>query len=427
MARDHKLGFLAVTAIGVGGMVGGGIFAVLGLAVKLARGSTPLAFAVGGAIALITGFSYARLAVRYPSRGGTVVFLDRVFGVNLITGSLNSLLWASYVVMLALYAFAFGSYGATFGGSGEHAILRHVLITAAIVGPAVLNMFNAELIGRVETYIVVVKITVLVGFIAIGSTGVDSARLAPATWSPLSQIVAGGMIIFVAYEGFELIVNSAEDVRDATIVPRALYAAIGGVVLLYVLISAVAVGSLPVPKIIEAEEYALAAAAQPVLGHAGFIAISVAALLSTLSAINATLYGSARLSYTIAKEGELPEFLEHKVWRKPIEGLLITAALALLLANLGDLSSISTMGSAGFLLIFAAVNAANARRGDEKTPARVVSAIACLACAGALVALVVYSAREAPSSLWLLAALLGVPVLGEVIFRAAGRNQLKIW
>ncbi len=426
MAGDGKLGFFSVTAIGVGGMVGGGIFAVLGLAVKLAHGLTPIAFLVGGAIALMTGFSYARLSVRYPSRGGTVVFLDRVFGVDLITGSLNSLLWASYVVMLALYAFAFGSYGATFAG-GDHTLVLHVLITVGIVAPTVLNMLDAELIGRVETYIVAIKITVLVGFVAIGATGVDSARLAPSAWSPLSQIVAGGMIIFVAYEGFELIANSAEDVRDVKILPRALYASIGGVVLLYVAISAVAVGSLPVPKIVAAEEYALAAAAKPMLGHAGFVAISVAALLSTLSAINATLYGSARLSYTIAREGELPEILENKVWNKPIEGLLITAGLAVALANLGDLSSISTMGSAGFLLIFAAVNAANTRRSDEKTAARVVSAIACLGCLGALTALIVYSAEENPSSLWLLAVLLGVPVAVEVIFRVAGRDRLKIW
>jgi amino acid transporter len=420
-ARDGKLGFLAVTAIGVGGMVGGGIFAVLGLAVQLARGSTPLAFAVGGAIALVTGFSYARLAVRYPSRGGTVIFLDRVFGVDLVTGSLNNLLWASYVVMLALYAYAFGSYASALVG-GRHAVLLHVLISAGILGPAVLNLLDAELIGRVETYIVVVKITVLVGFIAVGAAGVDAARLAPATWAPGSEIVAGGLIIFVAYEGFELITNAAEDVRDVKILPRALYASIAGVIVLYVLISAVAVGSLPVPQVVAAKEYALAAAAEPVLGRAGFAAISVAALLSTLSAINATLYGAGRLSYTIAREGELPAALERNVWRQPVEGLLITAALALVLANLGDLSSISTLGSAGFLLVFAAVNAANARRADERLHARLLSAVGALACAGALVALVAHAATTDPSSLWLLAALLGAPTLIELVFRASGRG-----
>ena len=110
---DGKIGFWEVVAIGVGGMVGGGIFAVLGLAVQLAHGGTPVAFAVAGAVALLTAYSYAKLSVAYPSRGGTVIFLDRAFGAGMITGSLNVLLWLSYVVMLSLYALAFGGYGAT--------------------------------------------------------------------------------------------------------------------------------------------------------------------------------------------------------------------------------------------------------------------------------------------------------------------------
>jgi len=194
------------------------------------------------------------------------------------------------------------------------------------------------------------------------------------------------------------------------------------VIVLYVLISIVAVGSLSVPQIVAAKEYALAAAAQPVLGHTGFVVISFAALLSTLSAINATLYGAGRLSYTIAREGELPAALERNVWNQPVEGLLITAALALVLANLGDLSSISTMGSTGFLLVFAAVNAANARRADERPHARLVSGAGAAGCAAALVALVGHAAMTDPSSLWLLAALLGVPTAIELVFRAAGRS-----
>jgi len=113
-AGEGKIGFWAVVAIGVGGMVGGGIFAVLGLAVQLAHGGTPVAFVLAGGVALLTAYSYAKLSVAYPSRGGTVTFLDRAFGAGMFTGSLNILLWLSYVVMLSLYALAFGSYGATF-------------------------------------------------------------------------------------------------------------------------------------------------------------------------------------------------------------------------------------------------------------------------------------------------------------------------
>ncbi len=132
-AGEGKIGFWAVVAIGVGGMVGGGIFAVLGLAVQLAHGGTPVAFALAGGVALLTAYSYAKLSVAYPSRGGTVTFLDRAFGAGMFTGSLNILLWLSYVVMLSLYALAFGSYGATFLPKAWQAIGKHVLISLSVI------------------------------------------------------------------------------------------------------------------------------------------------------------------------------------------------------------------------------------------------------------------------------------------------------
>jgi amino acid transporter len=409
-------------AIGVGGMVGGGIFAVLGLAVQLSHGGTPVAFAIAGVVALLTSYSYARLSVRYRSQGGTVIFLDRAFGVDLITGGLNNLLWLSYIVMLALYAFAFGSYGATFFPEAHHEVAKHALISAGILVPAVINTLNASIVSRTEAYVVVLKLAILGLFVAVGFFGVDAGALAPKTWSPTMSLVAGGMIIFLAYEGFELIANSAEDVRDPQkTLPRAFYSAVVFVFVLYVLIAIVAVGSLPLARIIEAKDYALAAAAQPLLGHTGFVLIAVAAMLSTFSAINATLYGTTRLSYTIAKEGELPEILEKKVWDKHLEGLLITVLVAVPLANFGNLESISTMGSAGFLLIFAAVNAANVHLHRETKSQPLISVAGVVACIAALVALMWQTITTQPSQLWILGAMLGLAFAVEAAYRLAGR------
>lgn len=415
--EESKMGFLGAVSIGVGGMVGGGIFAVLGLAVVLAGGGTPVAFAVAGAVALITAYSYAKLSVRYPSSGGTVIFVDTAFGVDLFTGTLNNLLWISYIVMLALYAFAFGSYGATFFPPAHEALVTHLLISAAIVLPALLNLLSADLISRAETYIVGIKVLILVFFVCVGAVGMDAGRLSPAHWEPALQLVAGGMIIFLAYEGFELIANTATEIRSPEKnLPRAFYAAVIFVIALYVLIAAVTVGALPIPKIVDAKEFALAAAARPSLGQFGFTLISVAAMLSTLSAINATLYGAARLSFIIAKEGELPALLEKKVWNRPIDGLFITAALALLLANLGDLSSISTMGSAGFLVIFAAVNAANGVKARETGGSRWLSGLGVLACLLALAALVWHTLRTSPGRVWILAGMVGIAFVVEGVY-----------
>ena len=417
-SQSNSIGYWEATSIGVGGMVGGGIFAVLGLSVDLTRGAAPVAFLLAGIVALTTSYSYARLSVAYPSQGGTVAFLDRAFGPGLLTGTANVLLLASYIVMLSLYAYAFGSYGASLLPSASQALWKHVLISASVVGLAGLNLLSAKLIGEVEDWIVLVKLAILGLFIAVGVWSIDGARLAPAAWSSPLSVVAGGMIIFLAYEGFELIANSARDVRNpGKTLPRAYFSAVGFVTLLYVLVAVVAVGSLPVAGIVDAKDYALAEAARPFLGRAGFLMIAVAAMLSTASAINATFYGAARLSYIIAKDGELPEVLERKVWNEPIGGLLITSGATLLVANLVDLSSISTMGSAGFLLIFAAVNGANALLAEETGSRRWLSLAGVGLCLGALGCLLWETASRSPRQLWVPFAMLALAFLVEAGFR----------
>ncbi len=428
MRRDSQgtMGFWSVVAIGIGGMVGGGIFAVLGLAVELARGGTPVAFLLAGVVALLTSYSYARLSVTFPSQGGTVEFVNQAFGVGLLTGSLNVLLWLSYVVMLSLYAFAFGSYGASLLPTGLQPVGKHVLITLVIAVLTLLNALGSRLVGEAEEWIVGLKVAILLLFVGVGLAGAKLSAAAPATWAPPLQLAAGGMIIFLAYEGFELIANSAEDVRRPQhTLPRAYAASVLFVIALYVLVSLVTVTSVPLDKIIAAEDYALAVAAKPFLGAAGFTLIAVAALLSTGSAINATLYGAARVSYVIAKDGELPAALEKNVWKRPIEGLLITAAAAVLMANLFDLSSISTMGSAGFLLVFAAVNAANVRLAGRTGSRRWLSAVGVAACLAALAALVWHTVGTAPARLAVLGALFGLSVAIEAGYRWAIGRQLR--
>ncbi len=422
-ADKGKLGFWAVVAIGVGGMVGGGIFAVLGLAVQLAHGGTPEAFALAGIVAFLTTYSYAKLSVAFPSRGGTVTFLDRAFGAGMLTGSLNVLLWLSYVVMLSLYAFAFGSYGSTFLPAAWQSTGKHVLISLSVILIAGLNLLSVGVIGKAENWIVGLKIAILLFFVGVGFAGIHFSRVTTSSWSPSLQLAAGGMIIFLAYEGFELIANTAHDVRDvARTLPRAYYTAVGFVLALYVLVSLVTVGNIPVDKIVAAKDYALAEAARPFLGQAGFTLIAIAAMLSTASAINATLYGSARLSYCIARDGELPATLERKVWGEPVEGVLITAGLTLFVANIFDLTSISTLGSAGFLLIFAAVNTANVRKASHTKSHGWISAAGAIACLVALSALVWQTARTGPTKLWVLAAMVVLAVIIESIYRLTKRE-----
>jgi len=426
--KTRSIGLLGAIAIGVGGMVGGGIFAVLGLAALLGGGATPIAFAIGGVVALLTAYSYAKLSVAFPSRGGTVIFVDRAFGVDLFTGSVNNLLWIGYIVTLALYAVAFGNYAGTFFGDSSGPLMLHTFISLGIIIPTLLNLLSAGLVSKTETYVVAIKITILIIVIVAGFTTVDPTHLAPATWPTLPAIVATGMIIFVAYEGFELIANAAEDVKDyKRTLPRAFIITVLFVMLLYVLIAIVTVGSLTSAEIASSADFALAQAAKPALGQMGFTLVAISALLATFSAINATLYGAARLSYVIALEGELPARLEREVWHQPIAGLLITTVLALLLANFFDISSISTMGSAGFLLIFAIVNAANFVKAGEIKSNRIVAGAGVFACLAALTVLIGYTLRTSPAQVLVLVGMVLAAVVIEAVYmrflKKPGRTQ----
>ena len=413
--RDISLA--GALSIGIGGMVGGGIFAVLGLAATLGGGATPIAFLIAGFVALLTAYSYARLSVAFPSRGGTVIFIDKAFGVSFLAGSANNLLWISYIVALALYAVAFGNYAATFFSQQPSQTLLHILISAGILIPAVLNLLSAELISKTETFVVFIKLAILVAVIIFGMKGIDSANLAPGTWEPWPQIVAAGMLIFIAYEGFKLIANAAEDVKDyKKTLPRAFFGSVVFVIILYVLIAVVTVGTLSPQQIQQAADYALAQAAKPSLGQIGFTLVAVSAVLATFSAINATLYGSARLSYVIAREGELPAVIERKVWRQPIVGLLITVVLALFLANFFNLENISTMGSAGFLIIFAIVNAANFAEAKAIGSSRLLAGLGVLACLGALAVLIWRTFTTNPSGVLILLGMVGLAVAIELLY-----------
>ncbi len=356
-----KIGLKAAISIGIGGMVGGGIFAVLGLAVSMAKGGTPIAFLFAGVLALITSYSYVQLSKTYPSGGGTVKFINQGFGKTVFSGSISNLLWVSYIIMLSLYASAFGSYAPNLLELTHNKTIDfHIYASAIIVLATFINYYSVVVVGKIESYAVIIKLVILIAFIFIGGYGLIGnpgiAQLAVSNWESPIKLFAGGMVIFVAYEGFELIANASPDIiNPEKNISRAYYISVIFVIILYIIIAIVTVGSLPFSKIATAQDYVLAEAAKPMLGNIGFSIITVAALISTFSAINASLLGGSRVNYEIAEDDELPHHFCAQLWNQPI-GLIITALATLILVNLLDLESISTAGSVGFLLIFGIVN-----------------------------------------------------------------------
>ena len=378
--RD-QIGMLAAVSIGVGGMVGAGIFSILGVVAQAAGNAMWLAFTIGGIVALLSTYSYSKLGAAFPSAGGAVHFLVKSFGDGVLAGGLNLFMWAGY--KLALYATAFGSYAATFVTTAPSRLLLKSLAIGSVVLLTLVNAFGAKLMGRSETVIVAIKVAILVVFASAGLYFINSSNLSSALWPQMKSVLFGAGVLFIGYEGFGLVTNAAGDMRNPrNMLPRALYTSVILVIALYLAVSLTVTGNLSNAQIEQARDYALAEAAKPFLGEFGFRLIAVAALFSTASAINATLFGSANVCYMIARDGELPVGLSRTEWKGATGGLLLTAALVVLLTLSLDLSGIAMMGSAAFLLIYAAVNAGHLkvlRQTGASAPIVWLSLVTCLA------------------------------------------------
>jgi amino acid transporter len=325
------------------------------------------------------------------------------------------------VVLLAVYAYAFGSYGAGLFPEPGRGFWLHILVSAVIVGLVIVNVFGAKLVVRSENLFNAVKLLLLAAFVVAGLfTPMEWSRLGPENFVTPLGLVAGAMLIFLNYEGFELIANASKDIADPK---RSLpIAYIGGVLIvmaIYVLIVMVVIGHMSFSAVAKVSDYALSAAAQDFAGRTGYIAIAIAALMATSSAINATFYSTGRLAYIIAKTGQLPKELERSLRGQHFEGTLITAALALIVANFVPLEAIATMGSAGFLLLFMAVNIANVRLARDTGSRAWISGLAALSTAIALIVLCV-EVEENPATrnhLWILAGMILVSFGIEVAYR----------
>jgi amino acid transporter len=404
----RKIGFLEAFSIGVGGMVGGGIFAVLGLTIDLAKGAAPIAFLIAGLIALITAYSYAKLSVKFPSEGGSIEYIVKAFGNNLFSAIANNLLLISYVIMLALYASAFGSYGSALIMGSDIPSLHKFLSVVVITLFVLVNLMGAFLTGKAEDILVYTKIAILVAFVVIGFyTAEHFERLSPKYWESPIKIITGGLIIFLAYEGFELIANSAKDViNPQKTLPRAFYASVIFVIILYVSIAIVTIANVDFQTAKKAQDYVLAIAAEPLLGKAGFVIISLAAMLSTASAINATIYGAGRAGYLIAKLGEIPKSFSEKI-KQGYEGMIILGLLGILFAISFNIENISVAGSFGFLVIFGLVNLANFKLRKVTNANPIIALLGFILCILSAIVLIgynlIYNIQALKSSAWVVA------------------------
>jgi len=426
-----KLDLKQVIAMGVGGMVGGGIFSVLGLAMVQAGHAAPIAFALGGVIALLTGWSYARLGLTYRSDGGSFTYLEQAFSHPTIAGIGGWLLLAGYIGTMGLYAFTFGIYGSAMLGSTANPAMQHLLASFVLLLFLGINLYGVRETGNTELIIVTAKVLILLLFAAIGLIYIKEDYVLPVFNQGIGGVLMGAALIFVAYEGFELIPNAVNEMQDPQRnLARGIMWSIVITTFIYITVSLVAVGNLLPDEVVRYKEYALAEAAKPFLGQAGFLLIGLAALFSTASAINATLFGTARLGSEMARSKALPRVFGFRRRQNgiPWASLVIVTAMTLVFVNTSDLTMISSFASATFLLIFAAINL-SAWRLRKTIAIRASAPIAGLILSLlSLLVLLVYLWQSRPAVLYALLVIYAVVVMAEILFSQrrwlfAGRGE----
>ncbi len=376
-----KLSVRSATFLGIGSMIGAGIFALLGEAGAVAGAAVWLSFLIGGLVAMLLGYVCVKLGSRYPSSGGLITYLVVAFGRGRLVGVASWLGYiAAIVIVTAMVAVSFGSYAtALFVGNDASSGWHHLFITALIIVMVGLNLVGTKIVAVAQSFIVSGVLIVFGVFIWVTIFDVDWSKLAFSGYPSYSKIIASVALTFFAYLGFNVITFTAGDLKDPKRdLPRAMYGALSVTTLVYVLIALGVFGTLTVAAVIGYGETAIAEAARPALGDAGYTVMAVAALLSTAGATNGTLYASSNLTGMLAEEKLFPSFFGAESRLGPKGGLVITGALVLVVANLVDLSAIASVGSAVALMIFVLVGLAGWRRRADtgSNPALVVAAIA---------------------------------------------------
>jgi len=416
VAHERTITLRGAVFIGIGSMVGAGIFALFGQAGAIAGSAVWLSFLAAGIIALLQGYSFAKLGARYPSAGGLFTWIQQGYGSGVFSGGIIMLGYFSVVITSAMVAASFGSYATElFLGSDAAPIWPKVFTTAVVIGLTIVNMVGAEAVTRAQTVVVSIVIIVLCGFALAMLTQMNTSLLAPSTYPPARYILASVALTFFSYLGFGVLAFTGGDIQEPEKnLPRAMYISLGFTMALYIALALGVFGTLTVQQVIDNADTALAVAALPIFGQAGFTLISIAALFATTGSVNSMLYASIGATYTMARDGQLPPRFGLKNRRGGTQGLVISALLTVILALVFDLGAIASLGSAVSLAVFALITVAHLRMVDETKASKPVLYLALITTSIAILLFCWYTAVTDPR----LFAILVVTVILAWVFEA---------
>jgi len=399
--------------IGVGAMVGAGIFALLGEAGAIAHSAVWLSFLLAGLIAGLQGYSFARLGEKYASEAGLVGYLAAGYGKGSRMMSVSSwLAYASTLIVLAMVAVSFGSYAAAILTAGQMpATLTKAMATLIVLAATLLiGLGGAGAVAKAQSWVVRLVIVVLLGIAVITMLTADWRLLAPSTYPPLRAVIGSIALTFFAFLGFGVVSFTAKDLKDERDLGPATYLALAITTVLYVAIAIGVFGQLTPQQVAAAGPTAIALAVKPVLGAAGYWIVAITALLSTAGAVNSTLYPAPNLLGYLSRERVFPRFFGRTIGRFQL-GLVVSSLAVLVFVWFFDLTAIASMGSAVALLIFLSISLGHYRIRSETGASPALLLLAILTVVVTLLGFLATTLASSPTSL---TAFIGISILAVI-------------
>ena len=379
----RTLGLVDVVMIGIAGMIGGAIFVLVGPAIGLAGSAVIVAFIINGVITLFTAMAYAELGSAMPEAGGGYLWIRE--GLPRPNAFISGwMAWFAHIVAGSLYAVGYGSFQFSLlqmlGIIGDQPLFGFIpvdklIAVLSIAAFAYVNVKGASETGKLGIIVTVIQLGTIFALIGAGfltmNNNSDWTSNFASNFVPIGigGIVAAMGLTFIAFEGYEIIVQTGEEVKNPKKnIPRAIFISLTLVVLLYCLVAFVSIGAISpqntggIPAwnfIGQYGDLGISKAAEIFLPYGSFI-ILAGGIVSSFAALNATTYSSARVAFAMGRHYNLPHQLSniHHKFKTPYLATIISAIIMAVMAYALPLDQIALAAGVIFLLLFTQVNIA---------------------------------------------------------------------
>ena len=313
MKKQNKTGSIGVvgaTAIGVGGMMGAGLYTLLGLAANSAGVWLPVSFLIGGIVAAFSVYSYSKLGMKYPDRGGAAKFLLKEFGDGLLAGGMNVFQYIGWIIAMALYATGFAEYACQLLGKSSSGWLGKAISIGIVIVVVASNIMGSKQVARAQTAIIAFELLILLSFVAVGLTKLHVPTITSSNSGNIVGILSAAGLLYVTYEGFGVVTNAAGSmVNPKKQLPQALFFSLGIVMVIYIVASVVVVMTLGVQGAVANQGHVLATAGKLVLGNWGLfitsLIVCIFVVIFPLSAVGEMASLAFLLVYAMVNLGHL--------------------------------------------------------------------------------------------------------------------------